>query len=229
MSKLNALLGLVLIMTFIGARAESMRALRVGFITKESQKFYDDVVKPYWTHLNETGPLELISLSTYRSDGSIDLEKLAKNIRQAPPEMKTIYVHWNEKYAREHQAWVEALREKTQKGVRVAFFAGLASPGVRSVPLSQTIASQVPKSLILGELLERERLPAHHFYGPELFSAFKSESVGMAGLAPLGFVRRWAQQKPDQSLEDSLSELRRKKMKSLRMWPTTEDFFGRGR
>lgn len=229
MPKLNAMVGFFLIFTTWVSGAYAQRPLRVGFVTKESQKFYEEVVKPYWTQLNDKGPLELVSFSSYRADGAIDQEQLAQSIRQAPADIKTIYVHWNEKFSDEHRNWVEALKERTQQGVRVAFFAGLARPGSGTVPLSQTIASQVPKALILGELVERERLPAHHYYGPELFSAFKAESARVAGLAPLGFVSRWARQKPDQSLDDSISELRRKKTKSLRMWPTAEDFFGRDR
>lgn len=200
----------------------------IGFISRESQDFYDKIVKPYWHQLSAGNSIELVSLTPYNSKGEIDLDQLALSIQNAPTSMRTIYVHWNEKYDPIHDNWLAALRVKTQTGTRVAFFAGMAKPGARTIPLSQTLASQVPKALVLGELLERERLPPLHFYGPELFSAFQiNASVGAIGLAPLNFVGRWAQQPQSKDLDESLYDLRKKKMKSLRIWPTTDDFFGR--
>jgi hypothetical protein len=212
----------------LSAQAKATDTVVVGFISRESQDFYERVVKPYWQQLNGGSPIELISLTPFNAKGEIDLDELAVRIQNAPESMRSIYVHWNEKYDPVHDKWLEALRKKTQSGTRVAFFAGMAKPGFKTIPLSQTLASQVPKALVLGELLEKERLPPLHFYGPELFSAFQINAVvGAIGLAPLNFVNRWARQNPSKDLDESLYELRKKKMKSLRIWPTTDDFFGR--
>jgi hypothetical protein len=228
MSKITSFffsLTLVLILPLQTLAAETVV---VGFISRESQNFYETVVKPYWQQLGAGNTVELVSLSPLNSKGEIDLEQLTRNIQNAPSSIGTIYVHWNEKYDPIHKNWLAALRKKTAEGTRVAFFAGMSTPGVRSIPLNQTLAFQVPKALILGELVEKERLSPLHFYGPELFSAFQSKIVSpIPGLAPLNFVSRWAQQSPHADLDNSLYELRKKKLKSLRMWPTTEDFFGR--
>jgi hypothetical protein len=228
MSKLSSFFTTLVLLFSLVSQAKSSDTVVVGFISRESQDFYDRIVKPYWHQLSNGSTVELISLTPFNSRGEIDLDQLALAIQNAPPSMRSIYVHWNEKYLPIHDNWLAALRKKTDSGTRVAFFAGMAKPGLRTVPLSQTLASQVPRALILGELLERERLSPLHFYGPELFSAFQVNAmVGATGLAPLNFVSRWALQNPATDLDQSLYDLRKKKMKSLRIWPTTEDFFGR--
>lgn len=221
------LTSLILLFSLVG-QAKSGDAVVVGFISNESQDFYERVVKPYWQQISNGSSVELISLTAFKSNGEIDLDKLAVAIENAPSSMRSIYVHWNEKYDAIHDKWLAALRKRTEMGTRVAFFAGMAKPGLKTVPLSKTLASQVPKALILGELVEKERLPPLHFYGPELFSAFQVNAMaGATGLAPLNFVSRWALQSPTTNLDQSLYELRKKKMKSLRLWPTTDDFFSR--
>ena len=218
---------IVLLISFV-TQAQAGETVVVGFISHESQDFYERVVKPYWHQISNGSSVELISLTPFNSKGEVDFEQLAVAIQNAPASMRSIYVHWNEKYEPMHDKWLAALRKKTDLGTRVAFFAGMAKPGLRTVPLSKTLASQVPKALILGELVERERLSPQHFYGPELFSAFQiSAMAGATGLAPLNFVSRWAAQNPTTNLDQSLYDLRKKKMKSLRLWPTTDDFFGR--
>ena len=231
MTKIASFITSVLLIFSFVSQAQAADTVVVGFITNESQDFYERVVKPYWHQISNgstNASVELISLTPYNSKGEIDLDQLAVAIQNAPTSMRSIYVHWNEKYEPTHDKWLAALRKKTDSGTRVAFFAGMAKPGLRTVPLSKTLASQVPKALILGELVERERLSPSHFYGPELFSAFQVNAMaGATGLAPLNFVSRWAMQNPSTDLDRSLYELRKKKMKSLRLWPTTEDFFGR--
>ncbi|MFN8790873.1 MAG: hypothetical protein ACK5Y2_05385 [Bdellovibrionales bacterium] len=212
------------------ASVEPARPLQIGFITKEKSNYFDEQVRPYWNQLQaESGrsKLELIPLSATDEKGRLQLADLAERIRQAPTNMKTFYVHWNQKYDDSHQVWLSALQEKIQAGARVAFFAGLADEKGRQLPLRQTFAAQVPKALILGELVDRERLPAQHFYGPELFSAFKDPATSGQGLSPLTFVSRWAEYKPNTDLDTTLADLRKKKAKSRRMWPTPEEFFGR--
>jgi hypothetical protein len=226
-----AKLGLILSGLFFGvlglARAEATTTIRVGFVTKESQKFYDEIVKPYWNQLSDGRELELVSLTPYNGKGELNFDELAKNLERAPADIKTIYLHWNEPVSARHESVVQALRKKTEEGVKVAFFAGLAYPGGRTVPLGQTVAGQIPKALILGELIERERLPAQHFYGPELFSAFRAENSLVAGLAPLQFVSRWSRQASGKTLDESLLELRRRKMKSKSLWPSVEELLSR--
>jgi hypothetical protein len=223
MSKVISFVASLFIFSSI-AQAKTSETLTVGFISRESQDFYEKVVRPYWAQMNVGHSIELVSLTPFNSKGEIDLEQLAQNIQNAPESMKTIYVHWNEKYDPAHNGWLTALRKKTEGGTRVAFFAGMAKPGTPTIPLSQTIAAQVPKALILGELMEKERLSPQHFYGPELFSAFQVDSVlGTVGLAPLRFVDRWTMQSATKDLDQSLYELRKKKMKSRRIWPTAED------
>jgi hypothetical protein len=230
MSKISSILTSIVLLFSLVSQAKNSDTILVGFISNESQDFYEKIVKPYWHQISNGSDVELISLTAFNSKGDIDLDQLALAIENAPTSMRSIYVHWNEKYLPVHDKWLAALRKKTNSGTRVAFFAGMAKPGLRTIPLSQTLASQVPKALILGELLERERLSPSHFYGPELFSAFQVNAMaGVSGLAPLSFVNRWAMQNPTTDLDQSLYELRKKKMKSLRIWPTTEDFFGRSR
>lgn len=209
---------------------EQNKTTQIGFISKEDKAFFEEKVKPYWNQMipeSASEKIEIVLLTTYDSKGSVQTEKLAERIRKAPSNMKTFYVHWNERYSAQHEEWIKALNEQTKKGARVAFFAGLAQSGGRSIPLRQTLAAQVPNALILGELLDRERLPAQHYYGPELFSAFQDPASKGQGLSPLQFVSRWSSYKPQSDLNESLEELRRKKQKSTRMWPTADDFFGR--
>ena len=227
MSIINAVLFFVF---FTGiSLAKTPDTIVVGFISRENQDFYEKVVTPYWEQLRAGSNIELVSLTTPANyKGEINLDRLAKNIQNAPSNMKSIYVHWNEKFDPIHANWLEALRKKTESGVKVAFFAGMAKPGLRTLSLNKTLVSQVPKALVLGELMDRERLSPQHFYGPELFTALKFDSmVGANGLAPLNFVSRWAIQSPLISLDESIFELRRKRMKSVSIWPTTNDFFGR--
>lgn len=222
--------GILFVCLQAAASVEPELPLQIGFITKEKVNFFDEHVRPYWNRLQaESGrsKLELIPLAATDEKGRLQLAELADRIRQAPANMKTFYVHWNQKYDDSHQVWLSALQEKIRSGARVAFFAGMADEKGRQLPLRQTFAAQVPKALILGELLDRERLPAQHFYGPELFSAFRDPASSGQGLSPLMFVSRWAEYKPGSDLDTTLAELRKKKAKSQRMWPTPEDFFGR--
>ena len=228
MSKVESFIFSMLFLSYLSSFAKTNDTVMVGFISRESQDFYEKVVKPYWGQLSAGSHVELVSLTPFNSKGEIDLQQLALNSQNAPVSMRTIYVHWNEKYEPWYDGWLAALKKKTDAGIRVAFFAGMAKPGSRTIPLSQTLAAQVPKALILGELLEKERLSPQHFYGPELFSAFQVDSVvGNLGLAPLRFVGKWAMQSNAKDLDQSLYELRKKKMKSLRIWPTPEDLLGR--
>ncbi len=226
MSKVILSLYLGLALGFMGSTVKAEEPLLIGFISNESQGFYENVVKPYWNQINQVSSVNLVSLTPFNDKGEVDLKQLALNIENAPASMRTIYVHWNEKYDPRHEIWLEALRRKVDGGTRVAFFAGMAKPGTITFSLSETLAAHVPKALILGELVGNERLSPQHFYGPELFSAFKTDAVA-AGLTPLHFVDLWTIKSQNQDLDDSLSELRRKKRKARRMWPTVEYFFGR--
>ncbi len=226
MSKIKAILLLVFSASI--SLANSPETILVGFISRENQDFYEKVVSPYWGQLSAGSNIQLVPLAIVNSKGEINLDRLTKNIQNAPKNMKSIYVHWNEKFDPVHVSWLAELRKKTEVGVKVAFFAGMAKPGLRTLALNKTLVSQVPKALVIGELMDRERLPPQHFYGPELFTALKFDAtVGATGLAPLNFVSRWVIQSPLISLDESIYQLRKKKMKSASIWPTTNDFFGR--
>ena len=196
MSKISIVYCLLVMALTLAVQGKANSAVMVGFVSPESRHFFEKTVKPYWQKLEAGSAVELVSLTPFNSKGEIDLNLLASRIENAPKTMKSIYIHWNEKYDPQHRNWLAALRKKTQEGVKVAFFAGMSKPGSKTIPLRRTLASQVPKALVLGELLDRERLPALHYYGPELFSAFHNKSQKrVTGLAPLNFVSRWALQK----------------------------------
>ncbi len=228
MTKISILLCFILSASTLQAEMRPRETILVGFVSPQSKDFFERTVIPYWRKLDAGTTVQLISLTPFNSKGEVDLDLLAFKIRNAPPAMKSIYIHWNEKYEPVHRNWLAELHKKTLSGTRVAFFAGLSKPGSKTIPLRKTLASQVPKALVLGELLERERLPPLHFYGPELFSAFnRQKQVKATGLAPLNFVSRWALQTNGKDLDQSLDELKIKKMKSLRIWPTTDELLGR--
>ena len=214
---------------FIFYAPMALASLQVAYFQKENKDRFTQKVKPAFDSSKTCKECELVDLTPYKDDGSYDEKGMQEQIEKVDAQYPLLFFDWNEKKTEKNKALGDLMNKKVAQGAVVLFSAGAPQASEPTVALNQTIAGQVAESIIVGEMLERERLLPHLFYGPEMLTAVKPprEYLGQ-GLGPVFFASRWASSWNKKKPQEWVSYLKIKKSKAKKMWMDIEDFFPRG-
>ncbi len=163
--------------------------------------------------------------SSYDAQGNFIMdEAFAHQLELSSQEATVIFVNFNEKVSQANQVLVEAFKKAQAAGRLVVFAAGQPAENKNSAPLSQTIAGQVPKALIIGELGERDRLLGASYFGPEMLTALRppKDQIGR-GVAPAIFAGRLT--KFFRKKTDWVKYLFERKLANKKIWLDLSDCF----
>ncbi len=170
---------------------------------------------------------ELVNMTPYKNDGSIDSKALIEKVKAVPTNASFVFFDFNTKVTLENKALVDALNAKVMAGLVVVAAAGSPMGQEASSSLSKTVFGQVHDAVIIGELSERDRLlPISGFYGPEMLTAIRppKNMIGQ-GYSPLIFAsnlaENWTKRKPN----DWLEHFKTKKQKNRKLWMSINDLF----
>lgn len=202
--------------------------LQVGYFQKENKDRFTQKIKPVFDASKTCKDCELVDLTPYKEDGTYDEKGMQEQLEKVSDQYPLLFFDWNEKKNDKNRVLSDLMNKKVAQGSVMLFSAGTPTASEPTVALNQTVAGQVAEAIIIGEMLERERLLPHLFYGPEMLTAIKPprEYLGQ-GLGPVFFASRWASAWGKKKPQEWVSYLKIKKAKNKRMWMDLEDFFPR--
>ena len=206
----------------------SLATLQIGYFQKENKERFAQKVKPIFDSSKTCKDCELVDLTPYKDDGTYDEKGMQEQLEKLSDQYPLLFFDWNEKKSDKNKVIGDLMNKKVAQGSVILFAAGTPPTAEPTVALNQTIAGQVSEAIIIGEMLERERLLPHLFYGPEMLTAVKPprEYLGQ-GLGPVFFASRWASAWNKKKPQEWVSYLKIKKSKTKKMWMDLEDFFPR--
>lgn len=162
--------------------------------------------------------------SPYDVSGNFDRSKLADQIKLAGQDSTLVYLSWNERFGTDNQEVADAIKAMVQKGVIVVGDAGLSKSNEPTHSLSKTVLGQIPDVLIVGELVEKERLLTDSYFGPEMLTALRTpKEYWGQNLAGAYFASRLVENINKRSSSDWLAHFKSAKARSRKLWPSVED------
>ncbi len=200
----------------------------VMYFGQASATDFEVKVKPIFAqNASACKTCELINMTPYKEDGSVDISALVDKVKSVPAGTSFIFFDFNAKVSEQNKKLVDILNEKAMAGLVVVAAAGSPKDQEPSSSLSKTVFGQVRDAVIIGELTERDRLlPASGFYGPEMLTAIRPprDLIGQ-GYSPLIFAsnlaENWSKRKPN----DWIEHFRAKKSKNRKLWMSLNDLF----
>lgn len=198
----------------------------VYFGTLKAQDFNDKVKPVFEENARPCKSCELVNLTPYSKDGSVDMAALQEKLDALPSDTSFVYFDFNTRVTEENKELVSLLSRKINSGLVVVGTAGAPNGSESSGPLSRTILGQAHGALIIGELAERDRLTPSAFYGPEMLTALRPPrgQVGQ-GYSPLIFAANLAGKWNKRNSQEWMEHFRTKKMKSRKIWLDLNDLF----
>lgn len=167
---------------------------------------------------------EIKNRSPYDKNGQFDRANLAQQIKVSSQDSALIYLSWNERVAADTQEITDAIKEAISKGVMVVGDAGVSRPNEPTHNLARTVLGQIPDVLIVGELVEKERLLTDSYFGPEMLTALRTpKEYWGQNLAGAYFASRLVENINKRSATDWLAHFKSAKAKSRKLWPSVED------
>lgn len=201
----------------------------VAVLSGESKSEFETKIEPVLKdQLKICATCTFQNITPYTSEGNFELSKVPGKLEEAANSASFIFFNWNGKSTTETKTIVEALKKIVATGKLVVASTGAAKESEPTLPLSRTIVGEVPGIVIVGDMGERERLPAASYFGPEMLTAVKppKEFVGQ-GYGPLFFASRLATNWNKKNSNDWMPHFQTTKSKVRKIWPDLEDFFGR--
>ncbi len=211
--------------------AKETKQIVVGIISEKSlQKYQDEVQKEVEDILKSCSKCQIKNFSPYDEEGQFKMADLESQVLKARSETSFLYILWNEKVTDENKKAIEVLRKVISENFLVIGTTGLAKTTEPTLPLNKTVLGSVPGLIIVGDLEARERLPVRSYFGPEMLTAIRSpdENDG-PGIGSAYFVGRLANDYyKRESNKAWMDHFQQTKLKTRKLWPGLEEFFGRG-
>lgn len=203
----------------------------VGYFSREPESVFQQKAKPAFERFLGTDckDCELRNLTPYDAKGLYKASGLLEAVNGIPADVSFLFFDWNERFSPAQQSLVDALSAQVAKGRLLISPAGVPSGNEGSCPLTKTLMGKVDDSLILGELLERDRLLPQCYFGPEMLTALRppKDLIGQ-GLAPLqfaaGLAAHWKKRDGGSAW---LAHFTSRKANTKKLWLELEDFFPR--
>lgn len=180
--------------------------------------------------LKRCGKCSIVNQTPYNAEGTFAKTDLLKQLEAVPAEKNTLIVFlWNEKFEKVSEPIAAKVKEMARNGTVVVATAGRPPASHATLTLSRTLWGQIPEVILIGELEAKEKLVPGTFFGPEMLTALRppDEIFGENRVA-LTFALRLLPQIDKREPDQWRKFLLEKKAKTRRLWPTLNDFFGRG-
>lgn len=229
------LLSLVLIVFFANfdavanTKADISKTVTMGVLDNNSRESFEAKGLPWLKQqISDCKVCEIRNITPYNDKGELDFSQIAVVLEQAQSSISFLFITWNEKVGNNNLVLLEALKKAAGQGLIVVGAAGLPKSEEASAPLSKTLLGQVPDSIIIGELGEKDRLFGNSYFGPEMLTAIRPprDLIGQ-GVSPALFAVRLAAQFNKKSSSDWMAHIKSKKTANRKIWLSLDDIFGR--
>lgn len=233
---LSNLVSLLLLVTFTGfdalanTKSDLTKTVTMGVLDNGNRESFESKTLPWLKQqMSDCKACEVRNITPYDDKGELDLPKISAQLEQAQNSISFLFVTWNERVSTKNASVLEALKKAAGQGLIIVGAAGLPKSEEDSAPLSKTLLGQVPDSIIIGELGEKDRLFGNSYFGPEMLTAIRPPKglIGQ-GFSPALFAARLASQfNKKASASDWMVHIKSKKTANRRIWLSLDDIFGK--
>jgi hypothetical protein len=137
-----------------------------------------------------------------------------------------LYLGWNDLNGAQHESLKKQIAVLLEKGVLVVGRTGSAAADQPVYALARTVLAQIADLVIVGDMMERERLHPRSYFGPEMLTAIQApKSEERKDIGALLFVSKLAEEFHKKDSSQWLAHFKSVKVKTRKLWPSLNDLF----
>ncbi len=200
--------------------------VRVAIIEAVSKSDFESKFEPIWKRqFDGCSKCGYQNFTPYNDSGEFD----PKNLESALVAVKgyaVIYLGWNQASNKNTVSIESKIQDLLDNGSLVIARTGVAGSDSQVLPLSKTIMTKVADVVIVGDLVEKERLYPRTFFGPEMMTAIQApKSEDIKNIGALMFTAKLVQKYKNKEATQWLAHFKSIKVKSRKLWPSLNDVF----
>ncbi len=214
---------------FTGWPASSAQA-KVAYFGHRGTQHFQSQVKPLFSAHSKCSQCAVEDFSAFdeksfteQSTSQREINLLAK-MKTVGSGFDVVYFDFNLRNSEGLNPHRELLQSWFKSGKILIANAGVAGENEPTLPLSRTFLGSVKGVILLGELMERDRLLTRSFYGPEMLTALRpSKEQLRQGVMPWIFASTMTGVAQKKSNETWVSEFENKKRGTRKLWLDLDD------
>lgn len=178
--------------------------------------------------LKSCGDCKVENITPYDAQGRFDEKQVAEALMKQSLDGAILVINWNRGVSSSDKPLLDHLKKKISDGHVIVAAAGRPVEGSPILPLGKTLWGQLPDSLVIGELQEKEKLVAGTYFGPEMLTALSPRDLNMGeGAGALSFALKMLPEFDKKKSAEWVRFLKEKRSKHRRLWPSLKDLFGK--
>lgn len=205
---------------------DKAKSVTLAVVANFTQNDFQQKIEPLLQQeFSNCSNCQFLNVSAYDEKGEFNSDMIQKSIEDKLGQFQILYFHWNEKLTDQNKALNEFLTKLSlEKNIILIASAGQPKSNEPSATLARTLFGPIQKSIIIGEIGEKDRLIGQSYYGPEMLTALRppKDLIGQ-GMSPLLFATRLT--KNYNKRQDWVSFFQEKKAKNRRIWLEMGDLF----
>jgi hypothetical protein len=199
---------------------------KVAIIEAVSKADFESKFEPIWKRQFEgCSKCGYQNFTPYNESGDFN----PKNLEAALIASKgyaVVYLGWNQASNKSTAGLESKIQELLDSGSLVIARTGVAGSDSQVLPLSKTIMTKIADVVIVGDLVEKERLYPRTFFGPEMMTAVQApKNEEIKNIGALLFTAKLVQKYKNKDTTQWLAHFKSIKVKSRKLWPSLNDVF----